>query len=147
MKLLPINAPNALLLGIWAAENRAAVVGSLRDECGNVTPDVLALAGEPWTTLVQALECAALMDVRHVVILSNDAVLVGALNPPFKPPPPTRMERVFYSRTEWVDVGVGGDVAHWRALQLLGGRWGGQFRVMLVDDLPKARELWQQQSN
>ena len=146
MKPLSPAAPSTLLLGIWAAENRVAAVGALRDECGNTTPDVLQLGGERWTTLVQALECAALMDVAHVLILSNDAALVGALSPPFSPPPPDRTERHWFNRSEWVDVGVGGDVQHWRALQLLGGRWGGQFRAMLVDDLPKARELWQQSS-
>jgi hypothetical protein len=41
-----------------------------------------------------------------------------------------------------VDVGEGGDVGHWRALHLLGGQWGGRFRAMAVQDLPKARALW-----
>ena len=138
--------PNALLLGIWVAEGRAAVTGSLRDARGETTPDVLTLAGEPWTALVQALEQAALMDVINVVILSNDAALVQSLSPPFAPPKPDHTERVWYSRTEWADVGVGGNAVHWRALQLLGGRWGGHFRAMVVEDLPKARELWEQQS-
>lgn len=138
--------PDAVLLGIWAAEGRAAVTGAIRDARGNTLPDVLALGGEPWTALVQALEQAEIMDVANVLILSNDAALVGALSPPFAPPKPDHTERVWYSRTEWADVGIGGNAQHWRALCLLGGRWGGHFRAMVVDDLPKARELWEQQS-
>lgn len=140
---LMIDAPNTLLLGIWLADDRAAITGALRDECGGAVPDALQLAGEPWITIAQALVQAELIDVRHVVILTNDAALVGALSPPFKAPAPDRYERVWYSRTDWVDVGVGGDAAHWQVLCDLGGRWGGRFRVELVADLPKARELWQ----
>ena len=80
-----------------------------------------------------------------MLILSNDAALVRALSPPFRPPTPTERRRIFYSREEWVDVGWGGDPQQWQALCLLGGRWGGRFRAMQVDDLPKARELWQSQ--
>ena len=138
--------PDAILLGIWVAEGRAAVTGAVRAASGDTLPDVLALAGEPWTALVQALEQAAIMDTANVVILSNDAALVQALSPPFAPPKPDHTERVWYGRAEWVDVGIGGNAQHWRALQLLGGRWGGHFRAMVVDDLPKARELWEQQS-
>ncbi len=137
------TVPDAILLGIWVAEGRAACTAILRDARGDTTPDVLACTGEPWTALVQALECAQLIDVAHVLILSNDAGLVGALSPPIKPPAPDQWRRIFYSRTEWVDAGYGGDQAHWAALRTLGGRWGGRFRAMLVSDLPKARELWQ----
>jgi len=48
---IPIDAPNTLLLGIWLADDRAAITGALRDECGVTVPDALQLAGEPWTTL------------------------------------------------------------------------------------------------
>jgi hypothetical protein len=136
-------APDTLLLGVWSAAGRAAVVGSLRNWCGETMPDVLAAIGEPWTALVQALTDAARLDVSNVVILTNDADLCAALNPPFAPPAPTATKRIFYSRAEWVDVRYGGDADHWRALQLLGGQWGGRFRAMQVSDLPKARELWQ----
>lgn len=144
--MVTLVTPNTLLLGVWLAAGRAAITGSLLNLDGETTPDVLTLAGEPWTALVQALEQAAIMDTANVVILSNDAVLVGALSPPFAPPAPDHTERVWYSRTEWADVGVGGNAQHWRTLCLLGGRWGGHFRAMVVDDLPKARELWEQQS-
>ena len=135
---------DALLLGIWHADGRAACTGVLRDWQGETAPDVLALTGQPWTVLVQALAEAERIDAGSVLILTNDANLVRALSPPFRPPAPTRTRRIFYSREEWVDVGYGGDPQHWQALQLLGGRWGGRFRAMLVDELPKARELWAQ---
>lgn len=141
-------APDTLLLGIWSAAGHAAATAALRNWQGETLPDVLAITGQPWTVLVQALTEAARIDVGNVVILTNDGDLVRALSPPFTPPAPTRRQRIFYSRTEWVDVGWGGDVEQWQALQLLGGTWGGRFRAMQVDDLPKARELWQHsQSN
>lgn len=137
-------APDTLLLGIWSAAGHAAATAALRNWQGETLPDVLAITGQPWTVLVQALTEAARIDVGNVVILTNDAGLVRALSPPFTPPAPTQRQRIFYSRTEWVDVGWGGDVEQWQALQLLGGTWGGRFRAMQVDDLPKARELWEQ---
>ena len=143
-KPLSPATPDAILLGIWHADGRAACTGALRDWQGETVPDVLAITGEPWTILVQALAVAEQCDVGNVVILSNDAALVRALSPPFRPPTPTQTRRIFYSREEWVDVGYGGDPQHWQALCLLGGRWGGRFRAMQVEDLPKARDLWAQ---
>ncbi len=144
-------APDTLLLGIWSAAGHAAATAALRNWQGETLPDVLELTGQPWTVLVQALAEAAQIDVGNVVILTNDTGLVRALSPPFRPPPPTQRQRIFYSRTEWVDVGWGAgegeDAAHWQALQLLGGRWGGRFRAMQVEDLPKAREMWEQQKS
>lgn len=159
MTLSPATA-DALLLGIWHADGRAACTGVLRDWQGETAPDVLALTGQPWTVLVQALAEAERIDAGSVLILTNDADLVRALSPPFRPPAPSRKERVFIPRiaivnNKWTiegwdysDVGVGASdgegAAHWQALCLLGGRWGGRFRAMLVEDLPKARELWAQ---
>jgi len=145
------TTPDTLLLGLWSANGHAAATGAVRDWQGDTIADVLECAGQPWTTLVQALTAAEQVDVANVVILTNDAGLVRALSPPFRPPPPTQRQRIFYSRTEWVDVGWGAgegeDAAHWQALQLLGGRWGGRFRAMQVEDLPKAREMWEQQKS
>ena len=147
--MLQIDAPSTLLLGVWLAEGRAALTGSLVSDYGDTLPDVVQLAGEPWTVLVQALEQAALMDVRHVVILTNAAALVGSLSPPFAAPKPDRMERIdmapfLWLKAEWRQAPVGGYAPHWRVLQLLGGQWGGRFKTIQVDDLPKTRELWQQ---
>ena len=138
------TTPDALLLGLWVANGHAAATGAVRDWQGNTVPDVLSLTGQPWTILAQALAAAECIDAGHILILSNDADLVRALSPPFRPPAPTQTRRIFYSREEWVDVGYGGDSQQWQALQMLGGRWGGRFRAMQVDDLPKARELWAQ---
>jgi len=138
------TTPDTLLLGIWSAAGHAAATAALRNWQGETLPDVLELTGQPWTVLVQALTEAARIDVGNVVILTNDGDLVRALSPPFTPPAPTQRQRIFYSRTEWVDVGWGGDAEQRQALRLLGGRWGGRWRVMQVEDLPKARELWEQ---
>ena len=138
------TTPDALLLGLWVANGHAAATGAVRDWQGETVPDVLAYTGQPWTVLVQALTEAERIDAGRILILTNAVDLVRALSPPFRPPAPTQTRRIFFSRTEWVDVGWGGDAQHWQALQMLGGRWGGRFRAMQVDDLPKARELWQQ---
>ena len=142
------TTPDALLLGIWSADGHAAATGAIRDWQGNTVPDALSLTGQPWTVLVQALAAAETIDAGSVIVLTNDAGLVRALSPPFRPPAPTEQRRIFFSRTEWVDVGFGGDPQHWQALQMLGGRWGGRFRAMQVEDLPGAKQLWQHsQSN
>ena len=138
------SSPDALLLGIWSANGHAAATGAVRDWQGNTVPDVLGITGQPWTVLIQALAAAEVIDAGSVIVLTNDVDLVRALSPPFRPPTPTQTRRVFFSRSEWVDVGWGGDPQHWQALCLLGGRWGGRFRAMVVEDLPKARELWEQ---
>ena len=142
------TTPDALLLGLWVANGHAAATGAVRDWQGNTVPDVLSLTGQPWTILAQALAAAECIDAGHILILSNDADLVRALSPPFRPPAPMQTRRIFYSREEWVDVGWGASdgegAAHWQALRLLGGRWGGRFRAMVVEDLPKAREMWEQ---
>jgi len=138
------TTPDTLLLGIWSANGHAAAVAALRNWQGDTIADVLTATGQPWTVLVQALATAERCDVGNVVILTNDGALVRALSPPFRPPAPTQTKRIFHGRSEWVDVGWGGDADHWQALQLLGGRWGGRWRVMQVTELPKARELWEQ---
>jgi hypothetical protein len=136
--------PGTILLGVWLAEGRAAITGSLTDMAGDTVPDVLAHTGDGWTTLVQALSDAAVMGAGSVLILTNSTTLVRALSPPFAPPAHDRTERVWWSKGDYTDVGVGGNAQHWRVLCELGGRWGGRFKVAQVDDLPKARELWQQ---
>jgi len=134
---------DTILLGAWVAEDRAAVTGALRSVDGTLRTDVLAAAGAPWPALRQALETAQIIGTRHVLLLTNDGELKRALSPPFRAPKPDRTQRHFRSKTEWTDVGWGGDADHWRVLCLLGGVWGGCFNVQLVDDLPGARELWQ----
>lgn len=142
---MPISpaTPDALLLGIWCAEGHAAATGAVRDWAGVSHPDALSITGQPWTVLVQALAAAEVIDAGSVIVLTNDAGLVRALSPPFRPHEATERRRIFFSRSEWVDVGWGGDPQRWQVLQALGGRWGGRFRVMQVDDLPGAKQLWQ----
>lgn len=142
---LPVTTEDTLLLGVWVAEGRAAVTGALIDVDGNTVPDALALCAPLWPALAQALKAGEQMDVRHVFLFTNDGTLVQALSPPFAPPAPTGTKRVWYSRTEFTDVGTGGDPHHWQALRLLGGRWGGRFRVRQAADIPGARALWEAQ--
>ena len=73
-----------------------------------------------------------------MVVLSNDGAGAGP-SASTAARPPTHTERVVYSRTEWADVGMGGD------MQQLAGAvcWaadGGRSKAIQVNDSPKARE-------
>ena len=136
---------DTILLGAWLAEGRAAITGALRTVDGTLRTGVLETVGAPWPALHQALTTAQTIGARHVMLLTNDAALKRALSKPFKAPQPDQTKRHFFSKTDWADVGFGGDADQWAVLCLLGGVWGGCFNVQLVDDLPGARELWSQQ--
>jgi hypothetical protein len=140
-----LSTPNTLILGIWHADDRAAITGTLLDCQCEAVPDVLTATGPAWPALAEALTVAAAVDPAHVLILSNDAALVKALSPPFRPPTPTAWQRIWVAKGEYGNVGLGGDPAHWQVLVALGMRWGGNFRAMQVDDLPRAQQLWQSQ--
>ena len=136
---------DTILLGCWIADDRAAITGALRSTDGTLRADVLAVTGLRWAAMRQALETAQVVGARYVMVLTNDVELKRALSKPFKAPQPDQTKRHFFSKTAWADVGFGGDANHWAVLCLLGGVWGGNFNVQLVDDLPGARELWSQQ--
>ena len=136
---------DTILLGCWIADDRAAITGALRSTDGTLRADVLAVTGLRWAAMRQALETAQVVGARYVMVLTNDVELKRALSKPFKAPQPDQTKRHFFSKTAWADVGFGGDANHWAVLCLLGGVWGGNFNVQLVDDLPGARELWLQQ--
>ncbi len=136
---------DTILLGCWIGDDRAAITGALRSADGDLRSDVLSAHGAPWPALRQALETAAAIGAKHVLVLTNDAGLRRALSKPFKAPEPAEYKRHYWSKTEFSTVGFGGDADHWAVLCLLGGCWGGCFSVAVVDDLPGARELWQQQ--
>jgi hypothetical protein len=140
-----LDTPNTLILGIWHAEAHCAITGTLLDCQYETVPDVLTATGQAWPALAAALTTAAVIDPAHVLLLSNDEALVKALSPPFRPPAPTAWKRVWVAKGEYGNVGLGGDPYHWQVLVALGTRWGGNFRAMQVDDLPRAKQLWQSQ--
>ena len=136
---------DTILLGAWVADDRAAITGALRSVDGALRTDVLAVVNARWPAMRQALEAAQVIGPRHVLLLTNDVDLKQALSRPFKAPEPEHRERLYLTKTEYLQGGWGGDADHWAVLCLLGGVWGGCFNVQLVDDLPGARELWSQQ--
>ncbi len=152
-----ITTPDTLILGMWVEAGRAAVVGSVRKLDNFVEPDVVQATGMAWAALAEALSDARTMAVRNVVIVTNDSGIVAALSR--KPntwnrgmrvmvglpsPTPTERQRVFLNRTDGsIDVQWGGDTAHWDALRILGGDFGGHWSIYQSDNLPKARALWQ----
>lgn len=149
-----LSTPNTLILGIWHAEGRCAVTGTLLDCQYETVPDVLTATGPTWDALAEALTIGAVIDVGHVLILSNDEGLVKALSPPFQAwrngePVTVHVPSLLAGRTvaaeAYTVTAYAPDPAHWQVLTMLGMRWGGNFRAMQVDDLPRARELWQSQ--
>lgn len=140
-----IDTPDTLIVGYYLESGFAAAVGSLRCDDGSLQTDVFSTVAAPWEALCQVLDTAKMVDARHILILCNDANLVQALSPPFQAPAPATWKRVWLAKGEYGQVGIGGDPFHWQALQTLTMGWGGRFRAMQVNHLPKAKELWQQQ--
>lgn len=141
-----LNTPDTVVVGLYSQDGRVSLTGALRTEAGDLRPDVLAMqGGGTWAALAQALADVQTVGTAHLLLLTNDADLVAALTPPIRAPAPTATHREWFGRDDWIDVGYGGDADHWQVLRLLGVRWAGRWRCQLVDDLPKARELWEQQ--
>jgi hypothetical protein len=141
-----LTTPDTVVVGLYSQGGRVSLTGALRTEIGALRPDVLAVqGGGTWAALAQALADVQTVGTAHLLLLTNDADLVAALTPPIRAPAPTATHREWFGRDDWIDVGYGGDADHWQVLRLLGVRWAGRWRVQLVEDLPKARELWEQQ--
>lgn len=131
-----ITTPDTLILGMWVEAGRAAVVGSVRKLDNFVEPDVVQATGVAWVALAEALSDARTMAVGNVVIVTNDAGIVAALSR--KPNTWSRGMRVMVGFAS-----PGADAAHWDALRILGGDFGGHWSIYQSDNLPKARTLWQ----
>jgi len=140
-----LDTPDTVVIGLYSVDGTAAATGTLLTAAGDVRPDVLAVGRTAtWPALAAALGQAEPMLARHLLLLTNDAALVEALTPPIRAPAPTATHREWFGRNDWIDVGYGGDEHHWQVLRALGVQWAGRWRVQLVEDLPKARELWAQ---
>ena len=141
-----LSTPNTVVIGLYSLDGRAGVTGALRTEAGDLRPDVLASkGGAAWAALAGALADVLTTGAQHLLVLTNDRTIADALTPPIRAPAPTAKRREYFARDDWIDVGYGGDADHWETLRLLAMRWPGRWRCQLVDDLPKARELWEQQ--
>lgn len=139
-----IETPNTVILGVYSDGATAGIVGSFRTMGGILRTEVLTAAGPVLAALHTALDAAAALDAGNLVIFSNDAALVAALSPPFRPPAADRAERHWFGKGDFTDAGYGGNADHWACLAELGGRYGGRFNAIKVDDLQRAKEVWQQ---
>lgn len=143
-----IETPNTVILGVYSAESSiaatAGIAGSFRTMAGILRTEVLSAAGPVWPALHTALDAAAMLEAGNLVLFSNNAALVAALSPPFRPPAADRTERHWFGKGDFTDAGCGGNADHWACLAELGGRYGGRFNVLKVDDLRRAKEIWQQ---
>ena len=141
-----ISTPDTVVVGLYSLDGRATLTGALRTEDGDLRPDVLAVqGGGAWAALASALADVQTVAARHLLLLTNDPGIADALTPPIRAPAPTAKRREYFARDDWIDVGYGGDEDHWQVLRLVATVWAGRWRCQLVGDLPKARELWEQQ--
>ena len=141
-----LSTPDTVVIGLYSLDGRAGVTGALRTEDGDLRTDVLASkGGAAWPALAGALADVQTVGTAHLLVLTNDRAIADALTPPIRAPAPTATRREYFARDDWIDVGYGGDADHWETLRLLAMRWPGRWRCQLVGDLPKARELWEQQ--
>lgn len=146
---------SAIFLAAWLAENRAFILGSLRDAGGEVRTEVIERHGSPWGALRLALADALIVGPKlHLVILSNDAGFVRAVRG-YAPLQPDHWSKEFVlygteeqrrtgKKGEYVNVGWGGDADQWECLYKL-GMWPRSWRAVVAADLPGARERWVQQ--
>ena len=137
---IKLSDEDLLLLGIWHADGRAAVVGAVRTVDGEVVPDALRRVGATWQAIADALTDASAIGAGAWALLCNDAALVTTLASK-RAPVPTETATMRKGR-ELVTAQYGGDAAHWEVLRRLAAQ--GRWTVMQSAKLEKARELWQQ---
>lgn len=128
------------LLGIWVAEGRCGVVGSVRTVGGEVVTDAVRRAGAAWRAIADALADAETIGAGAWVLLVNDAAMFQALRSK-RAPTPTESKTVWMGKEPW-SVQYGGDADHWEVLRRLGAH--GRWTVLQSNKLEKAREAWQQ---
>lgn len=140
-----IQTNSTAILGLHVGSQHAAVVGSLRTETGAVEQGVIERTGDAWRALARACADAAVIGAAHLVILTNEPLIVAALSKPFPAPVGGEVRRVWNGVRgdgRYVDIDLG-DCAHWQVLHMLGWHWAGHWSVQLVSDLPKAQALWE----
>lgn len=134
--------PSSLLVGIYVQDKRAVALGTLRTAGDELRTECVHHVGEPWQTLYNVLEEVDIIGAQNVVILTNCGELVQALSRPFTAPDGDATKKIKVKRGQYY---LSGAPAHWQVLQWL-GMHGGNWNIKQVDDLPKARELWAQQT-
>lgn len=138
--LIRVTDENTLLLGIWVADGRCGIVGSVRTVGGEVVTDAVRRAGATWRAIADALADAQAIGAGRWVLLVNDATLRATLAGK-RAPTPTQTKTVKVGQEQWT-VQYGGDADHWEVLRRLGAH--GRWTVLQSTKLEKAREVWQQ---
>lgn len=129
---ITIETPNTLLLGVYVQDGRAAITATLRNQSGELQAGVFEGTGQALPALARALVELEAVGADNMLLLTNSEALHTILSYPHRynnehPKTwPQSYWRILYESTKYC----------------LHGRW----KVQLVDDLPKARELWQAQA-
>lgn len=146
-----LSSWSALFLACWVADGRAALVGSIRDECGDLTANVIERSGAPWPALAEALTDARLIDLP-LMILCNDGAFVRQLQGKVPPAPTvTTKEFVLFDKAqqqktgrkgEYIEIGYGGDELQWQCITTL-AMWPAPWRAVVAAEMPKVEQTWQ----
>lgn len=147
MKPATLTTPNTLYLACYGDE-QIAYTGTLRRMDGSIDEDVLQGHGELWEAMVRALGEAAVVNTRHIIILTNSPALLRW----HVAPAPESYTKVWEVKGKGKGNGVyaeypaGGDAMQWAVMRGLLAYWckGGSYQVLAVDGskLKKAQELF-----
>jgi len=142
-----LTTPNTLYLACYGDE-QIAYTGTLRRMDGSIEEDVLSGHGELWAAMAQALAEAAVVNTRHIIVLSNSPALLRW----HVAPAPESFVRIWEQKGKGKGNGqyeqypVGGDPLQWAVMRGLLGYWcrGGSYQVLAVDGsrLKRAQELF-----
>ena len=147
-----LSSWSALFLACWVADGRAALVGSIRDECGDLTPNVIEQHGSPWPAMQLALHEAMIAGPLPLMILCNDGAFVRQLQGKV-PPAPTSFEKhwIVFDKAkqqqsgrkgEYIEIGYGGDELQWQCISTL-AVWPAPWRAVVAAEMPKVEQTWQ----
>lgn len=141
------TTPDTLYLACYG-DTQIAYTGSLRKLDGSLEEDVLDGHGGLWEATAQALGEAAIVNARHIIILTNSPALLKWHVAP-EPESTTKVWEVKgkgKGNGEYVEYPVGGDPVQWAVIRGLVAYWckGGSYQVLGVkgNHLRKAQELY-----
>ena len=121
------STPNTIMVGVYIDHGQAAITVSLRSSNGQMRNDVFHATGEPYEQLARTLMEVRQVDALNLLILTNDAQLHRRLHRPFR-----------YDDGDFMQW----PKAWWRILtECTRYCFNGDWQCLLVNDLPKAREL------
>jgi len=116
-----LNLPNTLLIGLYQGDKAYVAYAKLHKDGFDDVDVIMALGSDGWYVLADTLQALETLNADAVIVLTNDAAIVKALNKPFKAPKPDKNndKAMNFIERHYMSVPYGGDMRHWDALQAL----------------------------